>query len=222
LTPGSITADGEGDLYIEDYFGGTVLEVQTPKGLFDPVDVGPAVGGPNAPAPEQVAVDESGTRYYWDLNGEALLATTTTRTPASVCGNFGVCQFPLYTANGIPNTFGNLPFYSPMGNQGIATSASGKMYAADGTGLYLIDRTLGSIPSQAFSSSPIVLDGHPATIYVYNIGNQSMQFTDASRIFTQSGNGVGSFTFGSGSPTCRVAREAKLPREISARSAWAM
>ena len=202
LTPELITADGEGDLYIEDYLGGTVSEVQTGKGLFDPVVVGPSVGGPNAPTPAQLAVDESGTLYYWDLFSESLL-TTTTRSLGGVCENF-FCQFPLYTVNGIPNTFGNLPFYSPMGNQGIATSASGKMYAADGTGLYLIDRTLGSIPSQAFGSSLGV--GSP-TVYIYNIGNQSMRFTDASRIFTQSGNGKGSFTFGSGSPTCRASSE---------------
>lgn len=89
-----------------------------------------------------------------------------------------------------------------MGNQGIATSANGKMYAADGTGLYLINRTLGSIPPQAFGSS-LRTDQNPSTVYLYNIGNQSMRFTDASLIFTQSGTGVGAFTFGGASTTCR-------------------
>jgi sugar lactone lactonase YvrE len=205
LTPTLITADGEGDLYIEDYFGGTVLEVQTGKGLFNPVDVGPYVGGFNAPAPTQLAVDESGTLYYWDQNSESFLDTTT-RSQTGNCGNFSFCQFPLYTVSGIPNSFSNLPFYSPMGTQGIATSASGKMYAADGTGLYLIDRTLGSIPSQAFGSS-LNINLNPSTVYVYNVGNQSMRFTDASRIFTQSGNGVGSFTFGGKGTTCSAGGE---------------
>jgi hypothetical protein len=205
LSPSLIAADEEGDLYIEDPGQQAIFEVQAGKGLFHPVEVGPFVASILYPIPAQLAVDESGTLYYWDLNGN-LLADSATRTPGSPCGGLGSCEFPLYTVNGIQNTFGNLPFYSPMGNQGIATSANGKMYAADGTGLYLINRTLGSIPPQAFGSS-LRTDQNPSTVYLYNIGNQSMRFTDASRIFTQSGNGVGSFTFGGGSRTCRAGSE---------------
>ena len=74
--------------------------------------------------------------------------------------------------------------------------ASGKMYVAydRGLGLFLVDRTLGSIP-RSISSRTSSLATH-ADCSVYNVGNQNATFTNATRAFTESGNGVGSFTFG--------------------------
>jgi hypothetical protein len=106
---------------------------------------------------------------------------------------------PYFTVPGFPLDQGFEPFYAQLGAN-VVNSVSGKMYAFNGTsgpGLYLIDRTLGSIPQLSFNPGNYVY--FSPIVSVYNIGNQNLNFTDSTHLFTESGNGAGAFTFGGGS-----------------------
>jgi hypothetical protein len=89
------------------------------------------------------------------------------------------------------------PFYSAIGNQTMITSANGKLYVVNGAGpgVFVVDRTQGRIPEQAFNPNGPSLFGPTQQFFVYNVGNQNATFTDSTRTFTESGNGVGAFTF---------------------------
>jgi sugar lactone lactonase YvrE len=212
VTPGLMTADGQGNIYVADGAQRLVFEVAVWTGSFTTqlVTSGPVIGGSYGTDPGNLAVDASGTLYYWDsyvngnFEGPAYSPPSGQSGPSLTDYSAGESQLPLYT---IPEIFdfngpGSLvPFYSATGNQTLATSASGKLYFVNnsGPGVFVVNRTQGYIPWQAFDPNILYLGlsvgGATQGLYVYNVGNQNATFTDATKIFTESGNGVGSFTF---------------------------
>ena len=203
--PTLMTADGQGDIYVLDGFQRFVFEVAAWTGNFTQVPVGPEVGGFLGTEPENLAVDASDTVYFWDsfaannLDGMAYTPPSGQAGPSVSSYEAGESQLPLYTIPPIYDQDGGfiVPFYSAFGNQTMATSASGKLYVVNGTGpgVFLVDRTQGRIPEQAFNPNEPFIGSATQQVVVYNVGNQNATFTDATKMFTESGNGVGAFTF---------------------------
>lgn len=115
-------------------------------------------------------------------------------------GNDEESELPLYTypiivdLSGIGNLF---PFFSAFGNQTIEISPNNKIYVVNGNGpgFFVTDRSQGNIPSQAFNPNTPRIGGSTQSFFVYNTGNENLTFTDSTKTFTESGSGVGSFTF---------------------------
>jgi sugar lactone lactonase YvrE len=194
--PSAMTIDGEDNIYVLDGYTPFVYKIQVGIGLYTQIDTGLESNGNGGAFPVNLMVDASGTLYWWnDVGG--ILEFDSQVAQISSPGNL----FPLYTITGIPDNFGFLPFV-PSGE--MITSPSGKMYVVYDGALFLIDRTLGSIPRQYFDPN-VFSGGNPQTASVMNIGNQNVIFTDPTRAFTESGNGVGSFTFGASftNPLCQ-------------------
>jgi sugar lactone lactonase YvrE len=200
--PGLMTADDQGNIYVED--SPFVFEVAAWTGDFTQLSTGLFVGGLLGADPQNLAADASNTLYFWDsfavqnYDGMAYVSPSAFGSDSQN----GESVLPLYTIPPIYDSSGgyhSVPFYSAFGNQTMATSANGKMYVVNGTGpgVFLVDRTQGRIPEQAFN--PFYINttngGTTQAFFLYNVGNQDATFTDPARMFTESGNGVGSFTF---------------------------
>jgi hypothetical protein len=205
VSPNLMTADEQGDIYVEDFDGRLLLEVAAWTGDFTSSFVGPEIGGFLGSLPQNLAVDASNTVYFWDsfaannLDGMAYSPPSGQFGPSLSFYEAGESQLPLYTIPPIYDNDGGfiVPFYSAFGNQTMATSANGKLYVVNGTGpgVFLVDRTQGRIPEQAFNPNEPFVGSATQQVVVYNIGNQNATFTDATRTFTESGNGVGAFAF---------------------------
>ena len=204
--PTSMTTDLMGNLYVEDGAQQVIFEIAAWTGNYQVIgEPGLQIGGLGGAGPVNLAVDQSGTLYYWNISdflfGLAYWPTDGQGVPGN---DFTGLLMPYYT---IPEFFydpGPEPYYAQDSNIGakVATSVNGKIYVTNATlpGLYLIDRTLGTIPQQVFNPNSISsFEG--SDVFVYNIGNQNATFTNASQTFTESGNGVGSFTVVNG--TCQ-------------------
>jgi NHL repeat len=200
--PGLMIADAIGDIYVEDNAYSIILEIPVWTGALQPIaQPGPELGGIEGANPINLAVDASGTLYFWDnLLSEGL--DYSPPGPVSIGGIPGELALPYFT---VPEYFydeGTEPFYAQNPDRGasVATSANGDLYAYNATlpGLYRINRTLASMPTQVFQPNTFYSGLVGPNAYVYNIGNQNATFTNQSAAFTQSGNGVGSFTFGNG------------------------
>jgi hypothetical protein len=190
-----MTADNDGNIYVGDPAVRLVLRIQVGTGSLTVTDTGPTISGANGQYPRNLAADQSHTVYFWDDDdfGRGLMYFPPSGQTTPGFPNY----LPLYTVPGIfdPN-FGYLPF---IGSGPMAISPSGKMYIGNGLdpGLLLVDRTLGTIPVEAFDPNfHTFIGGKTQPAYVYNIGNQDAVFIDPAHIFTESGSGVGSFTFG--------------------------
>jgi hypothetical protein len=205
-----MAADGQGNIFIADGSYRLVFEVAGWTGNFAPnvPDASPIIGGSYGTNPQNLAVDTSGTIYYWDsfingnFTGPAYSAPSGRPGPSGpyvINNNAGESQLPLYTLPPLvdPNNLNFVPFYAATGNQTLMTSPNGKLYFVNGAGhgVFVVDRTQGNIPWKAFNPNPPYAGGPPTAVYVYNVGNQNATFTDATRAFTESGNGVGAFTF---------------------------
>jgi NHL repeat len=206
--PALMTADDQGNIVVEDQGGRGVFKLAAWTGDFTQVWTGLEVGGFSGTSPENLAADASGTLYFWDsfvaqnFDGMAYVSPSGQFGPYGSDSENGESVLPLYTIPPIYDSNGgyhSVPFYSAFGNQTMATSANGKMYVVNGTGpgVYLVDRTQGRIPEQAFNPYYISTTFSSTTqaFFLYNVGNQNATFTDPTRMFTESGNGVGSFTF---------------------------
>ena len=201
--PGLMTANEQGDIYVQD--GRYVFELAAWTGDFTQVQIGPFVGGLLGALPENLAVDASNTVYFWDSFANANLDGMAYSPPSAQFGPYidfyeaGESELPLYTIPPIYDNNGGfyVPFYSAFGNQTMVTSANGKLYVVNGTGrgVFLVDRTQGRIPEQAFNPNVPFVGSTTQAFFIYNVGNQNATFTDPTRMFTESGNGVGSFTF---------------------------
>jgi len=194
--PGMMIADTIGDIYVADEE--LIYEVPVWTGAYASTGpVGPKLGGYEGSFPINLAVDASGTLYFWDnYYGDGLDYSPPKLEGALILPYFTVPEY-IYSGGT------ELPFFAQNEEKGahIATSANGDMFAFNATlpGLYRINRTLASMPPQVFDPNTFYSGGlFGPTAYVYNIGNQNATFTDPSRAFTQIGNGVGTFTFGSG------------------------
>lgn len=195
IQPSLMTADNDGNIYVGDPAVRLVLRIQVGTGSLTVTDTGPTISGANGQYPRNLAADQSHTVYFWDDDdfGRGLMYFPPSGQTTPGFPNY----LPLYTVPGIfdPN-FGYLPF---IGSGPMAISPSGKMYIGNGLdpGLLLVDRTLGTIPVEAFDPNfHTFIGGKTQPAYVYNIGNQDAVFIDPAHIFTESGSGVGSFTFG--------------------------
>ncbi len=205
--PTLMTANEQGDIYVEDFDGKILYEVAAWTGDFTSFDVGPYMGGLLGANPENFAVDASNTIYFWDtfiesnIDGMAYTSPSGQFGPYTGSNEANESQLPLYTIPPLPSlveSYTWVPFYSAFGNQTMASSANGKIYVVNGqgNGVFLVDRTQGRIPEQAFNANtPPYLGGSTQGFFLYNVGNQNATFTDPTRMFTESGNGVGSFTF---------------------------
>jgi NHL repeat len=203
--PGLITADDQGDIYVEDQ--ANTFEIAAWTGDFTEITMGLYVGGLLGANPQNLAVDASKTLYFWDtfysqnLDGMAYTPPSGQAGPYGGSSEAGESQLPLYTIPELPSlaeSYTFVPFYSAFGNQTMATSANGKMYVVNGQGkgVFLVDRTQGRIPELAFNpNGPPYIGGPTQGFFLYNVGNQNATFTDPTRMFTESGNGVGAFTF---------------------------
>jgi hypothetical protein len=208
VDPGLMTADEQGDIYVEDQGERGVFELAAWMGDFTQNVSGLSVGGFLGAGPQNLAADASGTLYFWDsfaaqnYDGMAYVSPSGLPGPFGSDSENGESVLPLYTIPPIYDSSGgyhSVPFYSAFGNQTMATSANGKMYVVNGTGpgVFLVDRTQGRIPEQAFNPFYINTTFGTTTqaFFLYNVGNQNATFTDDTKTFTESGNGVGSFTF---------------------------
>jgi hypothetical protein len=192
-------ADTIGNIYVEDDEFNLIYEVPVWTGAYAAGIVGPELGGYEGSVPINLAVDASGTLYFWDN----YLSSGLNYSPPMLLGALPLPYFtvPEYV---YPGGTAIEPFFAQNPEKGayIATSANGDMFAFNGTlpGLYRINRTLASMPQQVFDPNTLYSGGliFGPTAYVYNVGNQNATFTNQSAAFTQSGNGVGTFTFGSG------------------------
>jgi hypothetical protein len=204
--PGLMTADNQGNIYVEDV--SLLFEMAPWTGDFTQVPTVLGVGGLLGANPQNLAADASNTLYFWDsfdsqnLDGMAYVSPSGQFGPAGGSSQNGESQLPLYTIPPLPSINESLtfvPLYSAFGNQTMATSASGRLYVVNGQGpgVYLVDRTQGRIPEQAFNpvNQYITFGTTTQAFFLYNVGNQNAIFTDPTRLFTESGNGVGSFTF---------------------------
>jgi hypothetical protein len=187
--PTFMTTDGEGNIFVADGYALHTYKIQVDTGLYDQVDTGLQMDGSGGAFPANLTADASGTLYWWD-DVDAVL-----RFDPRATQQFGDI-FPLYTITGILDNYGFLPFAFGGRHEEMITSPSGKMYVVSDGALFLINRTLGSIPRQDFVPNGFAPTGNPQDAFVYNVGNQNVTFTDPTRVFTESGNGVGSFTFG--------------------------
>ena len=204
--PSLMTADAQGNIYVGDEPQRLVFEMAAWTGNFTRSEVGPVLSGGDGAAPSNLGVDASGTLYFWDnfLNGnlEGPMYSPPSGQLGPYLSNFSVgeSQLPLYTVPPILDANGGgsfVPFFSASGNQTMVTSASGKLYVVNGNGpgVFVVNRTQGNIPVQAFNPNSVYFFNQMQQIYVYNVGNQNATFTDPTRTFTESGNGIGSFTF---------------------------
>ena len=185
--PTSMTIDGEGNIYVKDGYALLVYKIPAETGSYTQFDTGLELDGPDGAFPSNLMVDASGALYWWsDVDGVLGYDSQVMQVVT------GGSLFPLYTISGIVDDYGFLPFV-PSGE--MITSPSGKMYVVYDGALFLIDRTLGSFPRQYFDPN-VFGGGNPLPAFVFNIGNQNVTFSDPTRVFTESGNGVGSFTFG--------------------------
>ena len=205
VQPTFTATDHEGNIFVEDGYQQNVYGLYTQNGLYTLSGPGPQIGGLLGALPINLVADTSDTLYYWDMtDGYQGLAYSSYVPGPILISDVGEYQLPLFTIPGVPNpnTSGPIfPFIVPTGNQTLAISLSGKIYAANGAGpgVFLVDRTLGSTPASAFNATYAAQIGNynlgnPQTVYVFNIGNQNLTFTDPTRTFTESGNGIGSFT----------------------------
>ncbi len=206
LEPRLMTADDQGNIVVEDQ--ANVFKMAAWTGDFTQITMGLYVGGFLGTEPQNLAADASGTLYFWDsfaaqnYDGMAYTSPSGLPGPFGSNSNNGESILPLYTIPPIIDGNGgyhSVPFYSAFGNQTIATSANGKLYVVNGSGpgVFLVDRTQGRIPEQAFNPYYIntTNSGTTQAFFLYNVGNQNATFTDPTRMYTESGNGVGSFTF---------------------------
>jgi len=202
--PYLMTADLSGNIWIADSYTQNSIEVQVGSGS-DAISGGPQISGLSGIFPTVAAMDESQTLYYWD-NYPDFSNVGFEYFPFVATGCPWInCQVPLYTIPPIDDGYGWTPFYVAS----ITAAPDGKMYIGNGagSGTFLVNRNLGSIPAAVFSPDVPIYGGSLQTEFVYNIGNQNVTFTDPDRIFTESGSGVGSFTYGvpgsgSGLPVC--------------------
>jgi sugar lactone lactonase YvrE len=208
VAPSLMTSDGQGNIYVADGAQRLVFEVAAWTGNFTILETsGPTIGGFYGTDPGNLAVDASGTFYFWDtfingnFTGAAYSAPNGPPGPAYTDQSAEESQIPFYTEPPISNFFDgpgvNLPFHGATGNQTLMTSPNGKLYFENGAGpgVFVVDRTQGYISWETFNPNPPYYGGSSAQFYVYNVGNQNTTFTDATRAFTESGNGAGSFTF---------------------------
>ena len=204
-----MAADDQGNIVVEDL--SVVVKMAAWTGDFTQLETGLFVGGLLGANPQNLAVDASNTVYFWDqffsqnLDGMAYAPPSGQLGPAGGSSENGESALPLYTIPPRPSltaTYVFVPFYSAFGNQTMATSASGKLYVVNGAGpgVSLVDRTQGRIPEQAFNPvyQYVTFGTTAQAFFVYNVGNQNATFTDPTRMYTESGNGVGSFTFTTG------------------------
>jgi sugar lactone lactonase YvrE len=192
--PGMMIADTIGDIYVADDEFHLIYEVPVWTGAYASTGtVGPELGGIEGSNPINLAVDASGTLYFWDN----LLSDGLDYSPPKLL--LGALALPYFTVPEYVYPEGTEPFFAQNPDMGahIATSANGDMFAFDGTlpGLYRINRTLASMPQQVFDPNTLYSGLVGPNAYVYNVGNQNATFTQ-SAAFTESGNGVGTFTFG--------------------------
>ena len=206
VSPGLMTANEQGDIYVEDGNQRSVYELAAWTGDYTQIPFGTQVGGLLGTNPQNLAVDASNTLYFWDsssltnIDGMAYTAPNEEIGPDGT--NFTALEslLPLYTIPPISdynNGGGEVPFFSAFGNQTMTTSVSGKLYVVNGAGpgVFLVDRTQGRIPEQAFNPNPPFYGGTKQAFFIYNVGNQNATFTDPTRTFTESGNGIRAFTF---------------------------
>jgi sugar lactone lactonase YvrE len=200
-SPTDMTIDNNGTLYVEDADYQVIQTVQVVSGTYAASDAGPQISGAEGASPQNLNVDASGTLYYPDFNDIAQgfdyyppgLQSGT--MPAWVNGENAL---PLYTVPGILDIDGP-GAYLPFIPGSVALAPSGKIYVTNGAGpgLFLVNRTEGRVLQQAFNPNFQDIGGSTQPVYVYNIGNQDATFTDSTHAFTESGNGIGSFTFSS-------------------------
>ena len=210
MSPGLITADGQGNIYVADEYQRGVFEVATWTGSFT-TQLGtnfPTIGGDGGSDPINFAIDASGTFYFWDniidfFYGPAYAPTILQTGPFGGNSENNEWQIPLYSFPIVINLNGvgaiTLPFISAGGNQTMNTSANGRLYVVNGTGpgVFVVDRTEGYIPAQLFNPNIEFVGGTTQPFYIYNVGNENATFTDPKQTFTESGDGVGSFTYSS-------------------------
>lgn len=207
VTPTFIAKDGQGNIFVADGAQRLVFEVAAWTGIYtQSVATGLVIGGSYGTGPMNLAVDTSGTLYYWDsfanqnIEGMAYSSPSGQNGPYLTNSNAGESQLPVYTIPPIVDYNGGgslVPFYSAFGNQTLITSPSGKLYVANGQGpgFFVVDRTQGNIPWQAFNPNTLWIGASTQAFFVYNVGNQNVTFTDTTKTFTESGSGMGSFSF---------------------------
>jgi hypothetical protein len=143
--------------------------------------------------PTNLTVDASGTLYFFDelIGNDDPLQGDVVALPPS-----GIPQ-ALPIPNTVPYEGVNLPF-DPGSPNSMVAAPSGKIYIASGD-IYVLNRTQGLLHFPE--------PNYPFPMAVYNIGNQNLVGSSPDKLFTETGNGAGSFQFGAplpnfGEPAC--------------------
>jgi hypothetical protein len=198
MFPTAVVSDGVGNIIVQDNGFQIFAEFKVGDGSYAFSTPGPQIGGLEGVENVNLATDLNDTLYFWDDNAfgfEGLAFSPTTAQPLIQQIMPNESFFPLYTVPGIEDaSFNWYPFY---GNRDIAIAPSGKMYFTNGNGngIWLVNRTLGSIPVQAFNPNFQFSGGTTQVGYAFNIGNAPLTFNNPNQIFTVSGNGGSAITF---------------------------
>lgn len=177
------TIDSRGNLYFEDSIfldsiSGTSLELAFTDGYFESF----------GPLPSGLTMDASNTFYTQDAGSNNFSQALVMFGLASPEGQSNIeLELPLAYPN---DDFGSYPMPLTWGSPTFLPNG-----ALD-VGPSLLDLNHGAILPQDFA-----INNNIVTVYLFNIGNQDLVFTDPDRLFTESGNGAGKFAFQQGSCT---------------------
>jgi hypothetical protein len=210
MFPSTVLSDGVGNIIVQNSGYEIFVVIKVGDGSYTFGSTGPDIGGTEGIENANLATDINDTLYFWDenafgFNGIAFSPATSQPLIEQIMPSESF--FPLYTVPGI--TDANFNWYPFVGTGSITIAPSGKMYFSNaaGPGLWLVNRTLGSIPVQAFN--PNFQNSGRATQpgYVFNIGNAPLTFINSSQLFTVTGNAGSALTFsaptGNGAQPCQ-------------------
>ncbi|WP_158791868.1 hypothetical protein [Granulicella sp. L60] len=197
MFPSTVLSDGVGNIIVQDSGYEIFAVIKVGDGSYTFGSTGPTIGGQLGVENANLAVDLNDTLYFWDNNafgfvGLAFSPATSQPLIQQIMPNESF--FPLYTVPGLTDNFNWFPF---IGTGSITIAPSGKMYFSNaaGPGLWLVNRTLGSIPEQAFNPNFQFLGRATQPGFVFNIGNAPLTFTNSSQIFNVTGNAGSALTF---------------------------
>ncbi len=208
-TPSGIAVDGQGNLYIGDYFNnrlrevsfGRVISTLAGNGTFALSGDGGALPSAMLQQPNDVVSDSAGNLYILDAQNQVVRKVTPAGVLSTVAGN-GVAG---YNGDNIPAVQASLNY-----PKGIAVDASSNLYIADYINNLVrkVDAN-GVISTFAGGGGSSIGDGGPATnavltnpygvavdaarnVYIADEGNQRIRMVDtAGNIWTVAGGGSG-------------------------------
>ena len=220
--PEGLALDGQGDLFITDYFNNLIRKV-TPDGIISTVagnfTMGAGYSGDNGPAtnaqlqyPGAVGIDGGGNLYIADTGNNAIRMVTPGGTISTVAV-IGPCNPPnnselcyTGTAPGTHDRVGPSTGTLTFQPYSIAAAPNGNLYFSDEAGNVIDKIDVSDPPSLTFSSVDVSNGSSQQDVTIQNLGTAPLNI---SHIAISS-----NFTFGSDT-TCSVSSAMVLDQEQS-------